>query len=412
MKSFLFSADIKGFTYLKSTFKELKDRNHNVFLLYGDSNHPIHHPPSNLDKFNYDSNFDIDFSKGEYIESLGLNIPFVPDYLILTRDRWSPEQNIIYEFKQRFPQTKIAYVELNANLVQAIEIKMEMISRTKFPQNQIDIFFDHSNNTLQNKKIALDWVGWEKGVVVGNPSWDNITQDEISNCYKKYNIDPNKTQLLVFLEGGINRKKSLECLKNISFKLDRTKYQLYLKPMPGEKDHPLLKQDYNPEFIVDGIDGFIFDQEDMNPISLICEYNIGHIGSANYGGVIFNKQLVNLDLYTGGLEKYNDLEYFLANDPQVRENWKADFWMRIHNIPTQQEFINVIGLDKLNEFKTINETFKSDLNLYSHTYDPDLKFLTNKKKDSHKLSKYYDEFLDNKTSLRIVDYLEEHLDIN
>ena len=41
-----------------------------------------------------------------------------------------------------------------------------------------------------------------------------------------------------------------------------------------------------------------------------------------------------------------------------------------------------------------------------------LKFLTNKKKDSHKLSKYYDEFLDNKTSLRIVDYLEEHLDIN
>ena len=63
--------------------------------------------------------------------------------------------------------------------------------------------------------------------------------------------------------------------------------------MPGEKDHPLLKQDYNPEFIVDGIDGFIFDQEDMNPISLICEYNIGHIGSANYGGVIFYNQLVN-----------------------------------------------------------------------------------------------------------------------
>jgi len=409
MNVLLFSSDIKGFTYLKSTFKELKDKKHNTVFLYGNSNHVIPHPPSNLDKFNYDSTLPIDFSEGFFIESIGLNIPFIPDYLLLTRDRWAPEQNIIHEFKQKYPQTKIAYIELNTNLIQAIEIKMEMISRTKFPQNQIDIFFDHSKSCLQNKKTSLGWKGWDRGVVVGNPSWDGLDLKEVKNCYKKYKIDKNKTQLLFFIGGGVTRKKSLNCLQIISNKIDRSKYQIYLKPLPGEKTHPLLKKDYEPKFIIEGLDGIIFDQEDLNSMSYICEYNIGHIGSVNYGGVLFNKQIVNLDLYTNGLKDYNNLDLFLENKDNVRENWRADFWMRIHNLQTQQDFIDLVEVKNLETFEKINNSWGDILKLYTHTFDESLNFLSNYKKDTQKLLKYFDDFGDGKSNERIINYLEKNL---
>ena len=412
MKVFLFSSDVKGFTYLKSTFKELRSKNHEAFFLYGTTNHVISHPPSNLDKFSFDSTSEVDFSKGVFIESIGLNLPYIPDYLILTRDRWMPEQYIIHEFKQKYPQTKICYVELNTNICQAIELKMELISRTKPPQNQIDIIFDHSSFCQNNKKTSLKWDGWDRGVVVGNPCWDsyNLNHTDVNRCIEKYNIDTSKTQLLFF--GTVNgfRYKVFEYLKLLTQKLDRSLYQIYFKPYPGEPNHPLFAKDYTPDFFIKGLDGIIHDQEDLLPMSNICDYHIiNALSSVSYGGILFNKQLVTIDNFLDTNELYNDLEAYLKDDNVGAENYNSSFWMRVHNLSTQQDFIDLIGLDNLEKFISSNNEWKSITQQHCHMFDLDLNFLNNPHKDPSNLKVYFDEFGDGEASTRIVKYLENTL---
>jgi hypothetical protein len=411
MNVLLFTSYTMGFTYLESTFKELKQKNHQAFFLYGNTNNVINHPPSNLDKFNYDSTLPIDFSKGYFMESLGLNIPFVPDYLIIARDKWAPEQNIIHEFKTKYPNTKIAFIEVNTPLLPAIEIKLENISRTKHPQNQIDIIFQHSSHCAQISKNSLEWEGWDKIHIVGNPVGDNnpdIPLQELNKCYKKYNVDKTKIQLLFF--GCINgaRKEVFKRLKYISKNLDRSKYQLYFKPYPIEATHPHYRQDYNP-FIIQGVDGIIWDQLDLNTMSYICDYHIGILSSVNYKGLLYKKQQV--EVYPECSEDVYLNLYLYLNDNKFNgsDNYSSKFWMRIHDLKTQQEFIELIGEDNLKQWLTDTNKFKNIKRKYCHDFNFNMDFLTSPKKDSHKLLKYYDNFNDGKSSKRIVEYLETNV---
>lgn len=410
MNSFLFSSDIKGFTYLKSTYQELLKRNHQTFILYSKTNHVVSNPKQHICDFNYDSNFDVDLTQGTYIETLGIFIDFIPDYLLVTRDKWPPEQYLIYEFKIKFPNCKIAFIELNTPLYQAIELKMEYLSRIKPPQNQIDIIFDHSEHCSQNRKIALQWEGWDKLVTVGNPSWDNtFDKIDLEKCYKKYNVDKNKTQLIFFSTINSSRNQVLKCLEYISKELDRNKYQLYFKPFPGEDLHPVFSKDYHP-FIIPGLDGIIFDQEDLLPMSYICDYHIGLISSVNYGGIFYKKQIIDLNKVCDGMDNFINLDLFLSDELKEIESYTSAFWMKIHNLKNKQEFIELIGLDNIKTWGSKNQEWEEIISKHCHNFNFTMDFLKSPKKDSYKLIKYFDEFFDQKACNRIVTYMENYLD--
>ena len=127
--------------------------------------------------------------------------------------------------------------------------------------------------------------------------------------------------------------------------------------------------------------------------------------------MLFKKQLVSLHTVTKLYENFNNLEFFLKNHPNIRENWTASFWMRVHNLTTQQEFIDLVGLDNLEKFETINKLWIKKLENYTHTFNFSLDFLSSPKKDTFKLFKYFDEYGDQKASMRIVNYLEKNLNV-
>ena len=138
----------------------------------------------------------------------------------------------------------------------------------------------------------------------------------------------------------------------------------------------------------------------------ICEYHISNVGSINYASVLLNKQLVSLDKVTNMIDINADLDFMLSNEGE-QDGTRADFWMDIHNFKSIDEFREVAG-NNLDKFKEHNEMMKNELNKYCHMYDNSNNFLTDKKKDSKKLLKYFDGFQgDGNASKRIVDYLEK-----
>tara|TARA_R110000824_G_scaffold36287_2_gene112958 strand:+ start:15906 stop:17111 length:1206 start_codon:yes stop_codon:yes gene_type:complete len=400
MDVILFASDNHTFGYLRNVYKELKHQNYKSCFLYMDSSHDL----------NYDSTHPVDFTSPNPVNSLNVNLPFIPDYLIISKDRWFPEQNVIQEFKTYYPKTKIVYIEMNCYLHNSIEIRMERISQSKPPQNLIDIVFNHSKYSLKNKDEALKLKTQETNIVVGNPYWDNLNINNIERVYTKYKIDKSKTQLLFFSTGNFTRKETFKCFNYISDNIDRDKYQIYFKPTPGEINHPLYKNDYIPQFIINGIDGIIFEQEDLTYMNYICDYHIGNISSVNYGGVLYKKQLVSLHKATKLYENFNNLDFFLSNFKNVRENWTSDFWLKIHNLKSQQEFIDLVNPHNLEVFEETNKNWAKVLKNNTHTFDYTLDFLNSPPKNTLKLMGYFNDYNDNKASSRIVDYLKNNLD--
>ena len=415
MNCLLYGSDVRILHYLKSLSTELADTGNNVLFMYTRS--PMTVSPIN-EKNSYDlvlSNPDLKFRDDLYSETLGIRFQWMPDYLILARDRWFPEQVLIDEFKKRFPSVKIVLVEVNSAYLGAIEIRMEMISKLKYPQNQVDIFLDHSTPILEARKESLPgWDGWDRSVVVGNPYWDNVEEQltRVDECIKKYNVDINKKQILFFSECNSTRKLVLSILEKMLSELDRDKYQIYFKPYPSEPVHSIHSKDYEIDgnkvqfYLEDKLDGVVYNQVDLVAMSKICDYHIGNIGSVNYGSFLFNKQVSTLHTVTKFLDICNDIESFKNNIQEGGESWRSDFWMRVHKLDSIDEFVNLVGLDNVLNFKKRNEKIKNDLSYYCHLYDGTNNWLEAEKKDSKNMLKYYDDYGDSKSSIRIVEYLQ------
>ena len=409
MKVLIFASCKKTYNYLQHVHWNLLEQNHTSFFLYTNEN-DTSLPPQG---FHANANDGLIPEEDAPIsESLGIHLPFIPDYLIVARDRWDPEQTIIQEFKTKW-NTKVALVEINTHLYTAIEIQMEMLSRKKQGNQFIDINFEHSEHSLNIKKKHIDWEGWDKSVIVGNPYWDKWESWPKEDVIEKYNIDKNKTQILVFSECNITRPEFLHGLKHFARNLNRDKYQLYFKPYPAEPWHPIFQHQYikNDDgsidfFLSDLFDGIIYEQLHLIPMMSLCEYHVGNISSVNYGSVLMNKQLVSMDKVTHFIKKCTDLDVFKSNLDGVGESWKSNFWVRVHELKDEKEFENMVT-DKLEDYKNINNKFKKDLFEYSHHFDVKGKFLKEDKKESKSLIKYFDNFGDGNSGIRIVKHLEK-----
>jgi hypothetical protein len=400
MNIVIFASDSKGVASVIDVVKELKNTNHNYFFLYSQETQ-LQFPTYNLDTFTYDSNISLENWGNIWSESLNVSLPFIPDTLLIQRDCWQPEQSIIHEFKSKW-NSKITMVEVNTHLNNNPETILEMYSRTKYPQNQIDLYFEQSEFTKQERnKSGFDA---SKSVVTGNPKFDNLLEVETEYCYSKYEIDKNKTQILFYSLINVSRNEMFKCLENLTSKIDHSKYEIFFKPYPGEPFHEKFKTQFFP-FIYDKVK-VIYDDIDIYPITKICDIHIGAISSIIHFPLLLNKKIININNFCTYLDGSSSLERYLKETSVGIED-SAKFWMRVHDLPTHDSFIKLVNPERVLSYKSDIEYFISIVKECTIDYDFELKCLDQEMPDTQKLLKLFDEFNDFNSSKRIIKEIEK-----
>jgi len=164
MNLVIFACEAKGLSSLNSIMNEASERGINLFAMVCQETY-LQHPTQNRDKFQILTN--CENTNPTYSKTLGVTLPFKPDWLLVSRERWDPETSIILEFKQNFG-CKVGLVEPNSWILGNAEVILEIQSRNRF-KDVIDVFFTHSSYQKTTQK-KLGFVG--NMVLVGNPKYD------------------------------------------------------------------------------------------------------------------------------------------------------------------------------------------------------------------------------------------------
>lgn len=400
MNIVIFASDSKGTASVINVVRELKNTDHNYFFLYSQETQ-LQYPTINLDKFNYDSNITEDNWNGIFSESLNIPLPFKPDILLIQRDCWHPEQSIIYEFKNKW-NCKIAMVEVNTHLNNNPETILEMFSRTKYPQNQIDLYFEQSEFTKQERgKSGFDI---SKSIVTGNPKFDNLLEIETEYCYEKYQINKNKIQILFYSLINVSRNEMFECLENLINKIDHSKYEIFFKPYPGEPYNEKFKHQFFP-FLYNKVK-VIYDDKDIYSLSKICDIHIGAISSIIHFPLLLNKKIININNFCLYLDSSYLLDTYLK-ETSIGVEDSANFWIQVHNLPNYKAFLKLVNPERVLSYKNDIEYFLSIVNKCTIDYDLDLNYLNKEMPNTDELLKLFDEYNDFQASKRIIKELEK-----
>ena len=398
MNIVLYAGDNKYYKTLLPIAKEIKKRNHNFLFLYSEKTQL--QSPHQKGHFSYDGRWP---DTGEYVESesLLLNIPFKPDLLIIARERWQPEQSIIFEFKSKFG-AKVACVEVSSHLLNNIENRLEMLSRMTFPQNTIDYFFEHSEFAKERRIDCMDESFRDRIVVTGNPRFSDVELN-LDNL-RKYDIDPNKKQILFWGIINTTRDTMFEALNVLAEKTKDT-HQIFYKCYPGEPANPNFVNQFNP-FVVDGVQ-VVYEEDDIFDIANLCDIHIGAASSIFNFAFYFDKVLVNLDSVCDASNRMNDMNVYTSETGNGVED-SAKFWMGVWNIQTIEEFKSFVDMDRLEKFKETNNVVMDLVKKHSIDFDWDCKFLDTPQKNYGDLLTIFDEYgLDGGSPQRIVNFLEK-----
>jgi hypothetical protein len=183
-KILIYASDNRGSIEVKNVVSKLSQKDCDYIFVY-----PIDQ------EFTYESN--IDYYKYPNFESksIGFSLPFKPDIVLITRESWLPETNIVVEFKQ--VGAIVCNLENSSWLYNNVKTRLEILSRMKFPTNLIDVFFDHSTWTYQSKIEA----GWIKGksIITGIPKFDVLKDVTTEDIKQKYNL----TKPVIILYGSM-----------------------------------------------------------------------------------------------------------------------------------------------------------------------------------------------------------------
>ena len=401
MNVVIYAGDNKYYKTLLPIALELRKRGIQFLFMFSEETQLKF--PHQKEYFFVDGDYDGSKSVG-VSETLGINLPFHPDALIIARERWQPEQSIIREFKEKF-NSKVFCVEINSHILNSIETRLEMFSRMQYPQNLVDYFFEHSSCAKERRIECMDETYRDKCIVVGNPRFSDINR--ITNdVSRKYNIDDSKKKIMFW--GVINTARN-ETLNALSLLREKTKntHQIFYKPYPGEPYEAKFKHQFNP-FIVDGVQ-VIYDENDAFDISNACEMHICQTSSVFNFAFFFNKTIVNLDSINGIHEKMNDISVYLNESNNGVED-SAKFWMNIWNLKTHEEFKQLIGMERIQKFIKTNDHIAEVIKNNTIPFDMDFNFLKTDTKPGSDLIKLFDDFLfDGKAPERIVDFMEQTL---
>ena len=398
MNIVLYAGDNKYYKTLLPIAKEIKKRDHNFLFLYSEETQL--QSPHQKGHFSYDGRWP---DTEEYVESesLLLNIPFKPDLLIIARERWQPEQSIIFEFKSKF-DAKVACVEVSSHLLNNIENRLEMLSRMTFPQNTIDYFFEHSEFAKERRIDCMDESFRDRIVVTGNPRFSDVELN-LDNL-RKYDIDPNKKQILFWGIINTTRDTMFEALNVLAEKTKDT-HQIFYKCYPGEPTNPNFVNQFNP-FVVDGVQ-VVYEEDDIFDIAKLCDIHIGAASSIFNFAFYFDKVLVNLDSVCDASNRMNDMNVYTSETGNGVED-SARFWMGVWNIQTIEDFKSFVDMDRLEKFKETNNVVMDLVKKHTIDFDWDCKFLDTPQKNYGDLLTIFDEYgLDGASPQRIVNFLEK-----
>ena len=382
MNLVVFASDAKHASYLNSIINEAWDRI-NVFYMICDNTqlkNPISHPEF------FHVNHNTLNPKSVWCSSLNCNLPFKPDWLIVSRERWDPENRIINEFKNIF-KSKVGLVEPNSAFINSINQFLESESKNRFVDT-IDVFFDHSNFIKKQRK-ALGFNGNIK--VVGNPKHDinlNVRKDEIELLKSHYKVDPNKKQVLFFTLQNKYRHKLFEQFKN--FKNTHPEYQYFLKPYPGEPFDPLFYKEYFPQFFIEDVTP-ILEETHIWGMYNICDIHLGCISSVMYSSFFLNKEIHEFSKEINSQENLES-NFDIINGSSGHED-KLEIWLNTFNI-SLENFKNFTHPNKILPMLEKNNKVWS--------------LLENCVSSNREMLKLFDEFNDNKASKRIINYILEH----
>tara|TARA_Y100000592_G_C5421054_1_gene293220 strand:- start:60 stop:1232 length:1173 start_codon:yes stop_codon:yes gene_type:complete len=388
MKSyFIFASDERSYLDLVNIVKELKNRNLPYYFLYSQSNQRLS-PQNQLDQFSYDTNimhFDLyDKSKGYSFQTLSLTLPFKPDYLLISNENWEPEKTIAYEFKTK--GTFIVGIETGTYTIADIKTKLEIASRKSFPTNCIDLFFDHCE-WGKKTKINSGWYA-NKSIVMGNPKYDNIDTSDLKN---------EKIVIIHGLKDKDYRKLLFEKICNTIIPKFKN-YKLYYKPHPQEISE--FSSDFDNDIIKGTTIKLIKSHQEYLDLLKISEYVITYFTSLLYYALVYNKKIIILPEEKEKININSYSKYFNEID--------FNFWQQILGFNDFKDFQKFIGKKYINTINKRNQNIQNDLDKYLIPFSS-ISDLKNIKTNNNKILKYFDEFGDQKSSIRIIDYLEHNL---
>jgi hypothetical protein len=398
MNIVIYAGDRKYYSVLEPISKELKNTNHS-FLFYYNKQTQLLYPtlPDHKPYFEYDGQ--IGEENPTISETLGIQLPFKPDILILARERWQPEQSIIYEFKTKW-NCVVCCVEVSSHLTNNIENRLEMLSRNNYPQNQIDYFFEHSEWAKQRRIDCLDESYINKTIVVGNTR--DFKSNNLVPLKEKYNIDPNKHQILFWGVINTTRKIAFEALKTLREKTKDT-HQIFYKCYPGEPFNERFQKDFNP-FCVEGVE-VIYDEDDIYGMAEICDTHIAAASSVFNFAFAHNKKIVNLDNICQASDKMNDIDTYLQETNNGVED-SAKFWMGVFKLNSIEEFKSLVDLKRISIFNQTNSKYIDCVRKNTIDFDWDCNFLNITKINYGNLINYFDEYkLDGNAPKKIINFL-------
>tara|TARA_R110002153_G_scaffold224527_1_gene377224 strand:- start:10900 stop:12033 length:1134 start_codon:yes stop_codon:yes gene_type:complete len=374
MNLVIFASDNKGLSSLNSIINEASNRNINIFVMISQDTqlrYPLHHP----DRFQILTN--CESTNPHYSKTLGVELPFKPDWLIINRERWEPESSIIMEFKNKF-NSKIGVVEPNCWILGSIETILEMHSLNRFIP-YIDVYFDHSTLAKEQKELQ----GFKgKSVIVGNPKYDinlEIDKKQLQEIKEYYKIDPNKKQVLLFSLQNSNRNNIFkEYEKYIQ---QNPQHQYFIKPYPGEPFGEKYHNDYFPKFKIKGVTP-ILEETHIWSMFNICDIHIGCIMSILHASLLLNKEIVCFDKEINIPQNFIDVNKIIE-DKGIGLEDSSELWMRSFNM-TKQEVLNLLSEDLIEKIKNKN-------NKIWNTQD--------------NLLHLFDDFNDRQAGKRIIDYI-------
>ncbi len=380
MNLVIFASDAKGLSSLNSIIQEANSLGIKLFAMVTQSTqlkHPIYQ------QGDFQTLCNVERKSVVRSETLGVDLPFKPDWLLVNRERWNPELDIIKEFKLKF-NSKVGLIEPNSHILNNAETRLETYSKNRFI-DLIDIFFVHSSQAKHQQQLA-GFTG--NMVVVGNPKYDlNLNSDpNVLNQLKQlYNVDPNKKQVLLFSLVNQHRNSINKIFKNIVNSNPQDQY--FYKPYPGEPFDPKFKNDYYPKFFLDNCIP-IMEENHIWGMFEICGKHIGCMSSITHATLLSQSEYQDVSVELDIPQKYLDFSGVFQEGGPGLENNKA-MWMRSFGFTNESQLRNLLPIQYKNEIK------KSNNKVWDNLENP------------KELLKLFDDYNDKNTSKRIINELQK-----
>lgn len=393
-KYFVFASDARSYLDLVNVVKELQNKNEEYFFLYNLNPFTVD-PKTNLNAYNYDTNIQqSDKNKPIVIPTLGFELPFTPDFTLITRENWVPEKDLVLDFKKI--GSLVCCVENSNWLYNHIKTRLELLSRMTFPSNLIDVHFDHSDWEFETKKLA-GWVN-NKTKVVGNPKFDDVFDNiDIDYVIDKYDLNQNKKNVLVY--GSMEHEMRTNLFNELKHMRDNLSndFEILYRPHPAE--FLKFKDEFNPNFCIDGVK-VIDNDMDVKSISNFSDFHVSMFQGVAYNSLIYDKKLI-IHKDNFGVRDELNLDVFKEKE--------FPFWSNIFGISSWDEFKDLIDLSLLEQFIERYDKWWKNISNSLDVYDKDLKWSldTTPSKNNSQLLKYFDDFNDQNASRRIVESMNK-----